>query len=79
MMRTIMNRTNDINKYCKCAAALRALELSESKKNFKSSMSDPTITKRMRYAERARSLRYITVVEPAKPRVITPQFPTSSF
>lgn len=63
MMRTIMQRTNDINKYCACSANLKA---ETAKRRFYTSWNNPQVSQKQRYAELIRSSPTYAVIATVK-------------
>lgn len=67
-MQSIMRRTNDIQKYCACAAALKK---HTTKKKFVTAGNNPQISQRMRYSEYIRTVPTKEIVIPLiRPQVI---------
>jgi hypothetical protein len=58
-MRSIMQRTNNIEKYCACAANLKR---ETSKRKFYTSWNNPQVTQKHRYAELIRSAPTYTII-----------------
>lgn len=66
-MLSIMKRTNNIDKYCACAAALKK---QTTKKRFVSGGNNPQISQRLRYSEIVRTSRTTEIIVPLERPVI---------
>ena len=67
MMLSIMKRTNNIDKYCACASALKK---NTTNKRLVSGGNNPQISQKIRYSEIVRTSRTKEIIVPLERPVI---------